>query len=482
MLLLACTVLLTGCEKLAFGEVLNARITLVPPWAKLSIEGNYQSGASTWSFLNVRGGLIGLGDRIESFKLMDSGGREIQAQKIAPGEFESLTKASRFSYEVDLTQPKHPEDAAHISWMSKDQGFLMTADLLPQLIDGSGQKVAARLEFVLSDDWNVASVTLSEGNRSYFVTDPDQGIFFVGRGLKETRKRTGSLELLFVHSDGWPFADEQVTKIATRVLQHHTEITGYDLHKRVALMLAALPGPAGADRWSAETRGSTVVLLLGRNAGREGLLGRLSVVLAHELFHLWVPNSLQLSGSYDWFFEGFTLYQALRTSLRLGFIGFPEFLDTLGRVYDSYLNSEERYNLSLIEASERRWTVSSSLVYDKGMLVAFLYDLMLRAATRNNRSLDSVYREIFDQLRLANRRQDANKLLVSILGQWEEANQFARRYIQGASAIDLVSLFARYGLRPERSRGQTILLVCKQLSRQQREVLMALGYNGNRKS
>ena len=48
-----------------------------------------------------------------------------------------------------------------------------------------------------------------------------------------------------------------------------------------------------------------------------------------------MPNSLKLEGDYDWFFEGFTLYTALRTALELAVIDFKEMLNTLGRVYDS---------------------------------------------------------------------------------------------------------------------------------------------------
>ena len=63
---------------------------------------------------------------------------------------------------------------------------------------------------------------------------------------------------------------------------------------------------------------------------------KLGILLAHELFHLWVPNSLKLAGDYDWFFEGFTIYQALRLDLRLHLISFDDYLDTIARVYDSY--------------------------------------------------------------------------------------------------------------------------------------------------
>ena len=158
-------------------------------------------------------------------------------------------------------------------------------------------------------------------------------------------------------------------------------------------MIAPLPVAVGSTKWRAETRGSTVVLLIDPAAGFTNWVGQLGVIFTHELLHLWVPNSLRLDGDYDWFFEGFTLYVALRTALDLKIINFKEFLDTLARVYDWHpldLNHQ-----SLIEASERRWTTPGSFVYDKGMLVAFLYDLLLRNESGGTTRLAGKYRELF---------------------------------------------------------------------------------------
>jgi predicted metalloprotease with PDZ domain len=86
--------------------------------------------------------------------------------------------------------------------------------------------------------------------------------------------------------------------------------------------------------------------------------GQLGIIFTHELLHLWVPNALQLQGDYDWFFEGFTLYTALVTALELKFINLNEYLATLARVYDAYLSRPDE--LSLIDASERRWTTGNA--------------------------------------------------------------------------------------------------------------------------
>jgi predicted metalloprotease with PDZ domain len=115
-------------------------------------------------------------------------------------------------------------------------------------------------------------------------------------------------------------------------------------------MVVPYPGEVGPENWSAETRGNVVVLLLGRKASRKRVLTQLGIVCSHELFHLWVPNGLELKGDYDWFFEGFTLYRALRTDLRLGLISFNDYLDTIARVYDSYRAAPDRDRLSLIRS------------------------------------------------------------------------------------------------------------------------------------
>ena len=82
-------------------------------------------------------------------------------------------------------------------------------------------------------------------------------------------------------------------------------------------------------------------------------------------------------GDFDWFFEGFSLipgvidctgFEANQLS------GIPEHNRAS---LDSYLSYSQ--NESLVEASERRWVNPGTYVYDKGMLVAFMYDLIARS-------------------------------------------------------------------------------------------------------
>src|SRR4030095_15080147 len=121
-------------------------------------------------------------------------------------------------------------------------------------------------------------------------------------------------------SGAWPFNDSDALQIAAKVSRKYLELTGFRLQGRSTIMNAPLPVAVGSTKWRAETRGATVLLLIDPAAGFKNWIGQLGVIFTHELLHLWIPNSLRLDGDYDWFFEGFTLYTALRTALDLQII------------------------------------------------------------------------------------------------------------------------------------------------------------------
>ncbi len=475
MLVAICGILVCAASDRA--QTLRARVSIISlSPARLKIEGEYAGGAAQWSFLNTYGGIIGLADRIQNFALADAAGNEVPVRKLAPGEFKAAKVVTHFSYEMNATEPLNPVDASHFSWLNGNYGYLMLADLLPNMSDARATPDVL-LEFALPANWTIASSTQPDTGQQYRLTEPEKAVFFLGRDLRQKHKRIGSMEFVFVTWGDWAFSDDDWMKVAARVLKDYSKHNGRDLDGRSMLLLAPLPGSFGPERWSAETRGSSVVLLLGRNSSRNALLGKLSVVLTHELFHLWVPNALPLDGNYDWFFEGFTLYQALRSAVRLRFISFQEYLDTIGRVYDSYLATPGRDNASLIEASRRRWTSSSSLVYDKGMLVALLCDLKLRGAGENRRSLDEVYRELFRRFPSSAPRVDGNEAIISLLNEALGSSEFAEQYIEGRSEIELGTMLAPYGLKVDTVVTRRRVTVNTGLNKVQRELLRSLGYN-----
>jgi predicted metalloprotease with PDZ domain len=124
--------------------------------------------------------------------------------------------------------------------------------------------------------------------------------------------------------------------------------------------------------------------------------------------------------------------------LELKFISSKEFLATLGRVKDAYLSRPDEF--SLIDASERRWTGGNSTVYDKGMLVAFLYDLAIKRDSGGKMWLGSVYRKLFP--RYAVQPANGNDVIIQLLSSTPAGADLAKSYIEGQRELDLKPLFA----------------------------------------
>jgi len=430
----------------------------------------------TWSFRNVYAGIAGLGYRVESFKAATSG-ETVSVRTLAPGEFRSSKEVSTFSYEIRLEERSRLAELSHVSWINQDRGFLMLADLLPRLGRESFIESLVTIEFKLPASWTIASALQPDKNQLYTVANIDSAVFYVGRELRETSAKADSMELALVSTGDWAFANRDALKVVTRIVKEHAKLTKHRLYGRSVVLLAPFNGAVGPERWTADTRGATVVLLLGSNASGRALLARLGVVLAHELFHLWVPNTLELEGDYDWFFEGFTLYQALLTCLRLNLIKFDEYLDTMARVYDSYRSQPDHDRLSLIVGSERRWTAAPSFVYDKGMLVAFIHDLMLRQLTRNRTTGADIYPELFRTGATA--PGNANEVIMAIMNRQPGMNQFFERYVQNPGDIALDETIAPYGFRVETKDFRTRILINKELTIEQSRLIRSLGYSGS---
>jgi predicted metalloprotease with PDZ domain len=160
--------------------------------------------------------------------------------------------------------------------------------------------------------------------------------------------------------------------------------------------------------------------------------------------------------------------------VRLGLISFDDYVETIGRVYQSYLALPDRDKLSLIEASERRWTTSPSLVYEKGMLVAFIYDLMLRSSEDCKASLSDIYKNLF---RLHSTGQgNANETIIRLLSVGGGTETFVEDYVEGHRKFDFEALVSPYGFEIQSKDSSPRLRVSGDLNKAQRKLLGCLDH------
>ena len=442
-------------------------ITSLQP-AKVQISLEVDSPRVEWSFRNTYGSVVGLSERIENVSALN-GMKPVTVERLAPGVYRAQERVSRITYEVSLAELKRLAHMSHVSWLTPDRGLLMLADLLPELSLGKSEPVQVKLK--LPKSWSaVAGVKETGGN--YVVPVVDRGVFLLGSSLRVLTGRITGQNFRLAITGNWPLKDDELRKTAVRVVEEYVRLVRQPFAEDSVLMLSELEGGPGV--WTAETRGNSIVLLLSTNEPGRRLRGRLGIILAHEALHLWVPNALDLQGDYDWFFEGFTLYQALLSSQRLKLIDFDEYLRTLARVYDSYQRAPQRDDWSLLDLSERRWTTPSSLLYDKGMLIAMIYDLRVREMTKGKSSLSSLYPDLFRSA--VAKRADANEVIIALLERPALMSDFAATYIRNSQPIDLPKILSNYGISVDRSTSTVRFVVKKPLTQQQKIILRSLGY------
>lgn len=448
----------------------ETRLTIsIPTPGRIEIVAELPVPARSWSFRNAYAGALGIADRVEDFRAFGDSDRNVSVKKSAVGEYRSDLDATRISYRVRLAEPR----AAHlpyVSWLAGERGLLMLADLVPIDIE------SLSCFFVLPPGWTIESSLTATPEGQYHVEEPQKAVFLIGSSLRGKTSSVDGMLLETAVSGTWRFKDDEAWKTGAQVMRKYLALTGFRLPQKSLIVIAPLPVAELNDRWKAETRGSTVVLLVNSALRHEMSKEQLGVIYTHELLHLWVPNSLRLEGDYDWFFEGFTMYVALRTALELKIVRFSGFLETLAGAYQYYLERPD--SMSLIEASETRWTSEFSHVYIKGMLVAFVYDLMVRSESSGKATLADRYRGLFNDgvKGRGTAGADGNEAIIKLLSSSPALSDFSKSYIEERRSLKLEELVRVYGLQVQRSGPKTQLKVSDKLDREQKQLLRSLGY------
>jgi hypothetical protein len=427
------------------------------------------------SFLPSIAGVERLGERISNVSIIGTAGGAVGFRKLTDGEFLAEDDIRSWEYTIDLSPPKKDGAAAHVSWTSGDRGVLMLDDLLPQ--SGKDGDRPGRVNFELPAGWSVISSEKRIEGTCFEILDPERAVFFVGTGWRSKKASDVPIELAI--SGEWLFSDQEAAEMAAEIYSAYRKMFGDDPVSGMQVAITKFPNDVRHGQWQAETRGHTVTIISSDMPFKSQSLQRLHEQLRHEIFHLWVPNGLNLKGNYGWFYEGFALYQSLKTAVALNRIRFDDFLDTLSRAHS--IDSRQTRRLSLIEASSNRFSGANTQVYARGMLVAFLTDLALLEKSKGKRSAANLLRELYQRHRSTNHVEDANTAVIGVMQANTELWPVIERYIRGAGKVEWSAELAAAGIDSLEEKGHTTLKVRQKLNGRQKALLDKLGYNNWRK-
>ncbi len=412
-----------------------------------------------------------LDKRISDLKLFDRLGDPVNGHMVAPGRFVAEKDFTAWAYRIDLTPNKDRFTVAHLSWATNKGALILPGDLLPQ-----GHR-SARITVTVQNGWMVRPEGEPGPNVLEFA-DVEKAVIFAGPAMRTRTIRSSGAEIEVILTGEWLFNDDDAFQMAESIFATYAELFGDTPAKKVSIAVGPFPYSVPHGQWEGSSRGTNVSIVSSDMPFKSQSLQRLHEQLRHEVFHLWIPNAVNLTGNYDWFYEGFALYQSLKTGVAVNRISFADMLDTIGRAYD--ISASQRTMTSLTEASKDRWRGSNTQVYARGMLAAFASDLAMLRASKGKRSIGDVIRKVFLQHRGTN-RQEANVAIIKILNSYSELRPIIDGAIRGSGSADLTDLLFSAGLVMDLRDQLVRIRVIESPSGRQREVLDRLGYNSWRK-
>ncbi len=427
-----------------------------------------------WSFLQSIAGAENLDNRISDFSLIANQDENVFIKQLIAGEYLADAEADFFQYRINLNSLPNANSKAHVSWLDAEQGILMTGDLFPQFGAGN-QVVSAKIQFELPTDWKIISSEKKLGENAFYVENIEKAVFAVGANWREQKFSNINLAI----SGEWQFSDAEAVKMAGDILEEYRKLFGEIPIRKAQIFLARFPKETKFGRWAAETRGANLTILSSDMPFKTLSLQRLHEQMRHELFHFWIPNNLALTGNYDWFYEGFTVYQALRIGVATNQIRFEDFLSTLAEAYN--LDNLQTRKVSLIESSKNRWKGANPQVYARGMLAAFLCDLAILKHSKNSRSINNLLQEIYRKHRVSNESANGNTAILSVLKNYIALDSIVENYVKGTGKISWETDLESFGIEAKEENSFVKLVVKTKLNGRQKDLLNGLGYNNWRK-
>lgn len=470
-------VLISGIFNIADAQTTQIQITVNAATKFVGVKGRSSgakqpSGPINLYFRSAAAGENPASDRISDLKLSDADGKAVDVRRLAPGEYLAAGAFDAWSYDVILTNSKRN---ANVSWLGDNAGMLALDDLLPKYKGRDADR--ATVAFSVPAEWQISSLEKKPGNAVFDVESADKGVFYIGSSLRSIRVRSGGTSIELVIDGEWLFTDAEASAMVTEIFDFYQKLFGVSPGDTAMIAAFRLPKALPAGTWQAETRGRSINLVSSDMSFRSQSLQRLHEQLRHEIFHLWVPNAVNLTGSYDWFYEGFALYQSLKLAVSVNRIRFDDMLDTLSRAYE--IDRRQSRRISLVEASQNRFGGNDTQVYARGMLVAFLADISLLDGSDGKVSISDILRKIVRQNGREAVAAEANVTIFEAMRSARVAPEIVEKYVKGAGQIAWDSFIAAAGL--EAPAGDEALRVVAKPRGRQKAVLDKLGYNSWRK-
>jgi predicted metalloprotease with PDZ domain len=364
----------------------------------------------------------------------------------------------KLSYTIHLDHESHSwsggvDGAAY----ARDWGVFYTGRSL--FIMNGEKNVNLKATFKIPETWKISTPweQIETKGHSYSIatqTDLEDSMIFAGTHEEKIIKRD-QFELIFVLGGSEITAQkEYFGQMATGILDYYIELMGGipnpapdNAFNKSIVIINSYSGTDG------EVIGNNISILLEEGGDQMSQMVGM-FIFAHEFFHLWNGKSFTpVNNDCEWFKEGFSNYYTLKSLFHVGYLNRESYLQVLNNLfYQKYDQDDGLGRLSMTDGDQKHdhW----GLIYSGGLFAAIAQDMIIRTATKNEKSLDDLMRGLYQKYGGTDQGYTLEELQSS-LSQMSGKDQsaFFESYIKGLQRIPLEDFLNMGGFMATEENG-----------------------------
>lgn len=398
-------------------------------------------------------------DKVSALRVTDQDGvqRELQSMDDHTWQIDA-DGATSLQVDYDLAVRNDADEGAPPAYFVHNPAAFM-------FVDGT-ENLPHYLHMNLPTDWQFASGHRQHPTLKNTWYSPNLDVFLdcpiafgaMERYQFELHDRPFEIVLLGKMPTAQQFDREMWVEHVKRISDASFDVVGdYPFERYVYLfILNDLGGVSGLEHLNSTT------IEVSHRMVKNGQLGPLESVTAHEFFHLWNVKRIrpEILGPFDysrdahttdlWWMEGVTSYYndviLQRAGLRTNQDGW--FIDSQLSNRRNLENAQGYGRVSPEQASWRVWDTNSKVsYYDLGQSLGWLLDIQIRHHTQNQRSLDDVLRALHRWVEYPGKglaEGDLERMIKAVSG-WD-CSEFFDLYIAGNNKFPFAEVLPLAGL------------------------------------
>lgn len=401
---------------------------------------------------------------VRDLRAFDKSGNPIAVKELGDARWKLAVRGGdlvRLKYDVHLDHESH-KWAAGIDSVAfvRDWGIYATGRTY--LITNDATDGQVDISFDIPKGWHVTTPWLPKKDKpnSYVAENHDdltESMIFAGTHKEFVVDRNG-FELRFALGGSDLLTEEsRYRSLANGVMDYYISLMGGPpkppANARFSRSVVILnPG----EQTDGEVIGNNICIIVGSKSDPSSdLFARF--IFAHEFFHLWNGKSIIPKDTSDeWFKEGFTNIYAMKALIHIGAISEAEFFGAMDTLFYKRYSTDPSYGKASMrdvasgDEKHKHW----GLIYGGGMFTGMCFDVSIRKATNNKRSLDDLLRSFYNRYAGTTRTYSTNDLQNSVselVGR--DMRGFFADHIYGKEPIPIAKCLSDVGLSAEIAEG-----------------------------